>query len=319
MKLVTRAIAGVALAGSCAAAAQASEEIIAPGPQGALHGSFIAPGNGGQVVLIVPGSGPTDRDGNNPLGVSAGSYRLLAEGLAARGIGSVRIDKRGMFASAGAVRDLNAVSIGDYVADTASWIGAIRAKTGAGCVWLAGHSEGGLVALAAAGIGDGICGLVLLSTPGRSLGKIIREQLQANPANAPVLPDALRAIDRLEAGERVDVSGFHPALQQLFAPQVQGFLIEMMALDPGALAAATRLPMLILQGGKDIQVSLADAEALRAARPDAEYVVLSEANHVLKAVTGDDREANLATYADPDRPLAMGVVEAVADFVAPAG
>jgi fermentation-respiration switch protein FrsA (DUF1100 family) len=172
-----------------------------------------------------------------------------------------------------------------------------------------------LVALAAAGRVEHVCGLVLIATPGRPLGAVVREQLESNPANAPLLPDALGAIDRLEAGEHVDVAGFHPALQQLFAPQVQDYLITLMALDPAALATRTRLPMLILQGDKDIQVSLADAAALHAARPDASYVVLDGVNHVLKAVESDDRTANIATYADPNQAIAPTVVEAIATFL----
>lgn len=69
-------------------------------------------------MLIIPGSGPTDRDGNNLLGVKASTYRLLAHELAAKGVSSVRIDKRGMFASAAAVPDANAVTMKDYVRDT---------------------------------------------------------------------------------------------------------------------------------------------------------------------------------------------------------
>ena len=129
------------------------------------------PRTAGRSCSIIPGSGPTDRDGNNPLGISAASYRLLAVGLAESGIGSVRIDKRGMFASTGAVADPNAVTIGDYVADVGSWVGTIREKTGTRCVWLAGHSEGGLVALAAAAKVTGLCGLVLIATPGRPHGR----------------------------------------------------------------------------------------------------------------------------------------------------
>jgi alpha-beta hydrolase superfamily lysophospholipase len=290
-------------------------EITAPGPQGELHGTYLAPAEGQPIVLIIPGSGPTDRDGNNPLGIRAAPYRLLAEALADRGIGSVRVDKRGLFASALAVPDPNAVSIEDYVADVASWTATIRERAAAQCVWLAGHSEGGLIALAAAGKVEALCGLVLISVPGRKLGTILREQFTANPANAPILPDALGAIEKLERGEHVDVAGFHPALQQVFAPQVQDFLIDMMALDPATLASATELPILILQGDRDIQVSLADAEALHAAQPAARYAVLEHVNHVLKSVESEDRAANAATYANPDLPLAPSVAEAVAAFV----
>jgi hypothetical protein len=90
----------------------------APGPLGPLQGTMLAPASGAApMMLVIPGSGPTDRNGNNPLGVRASTYRLLAEGLAAQGIGTVRIDKRGMFGSRAAVADANAVTIDDYVSD----------------------------------------------------------------------------------------------------------------------------------------------------------------------------------------------------------
>jgi pimeloyl-ACP methyl ester carboxylesterase len=293
--------------------------VEAPGPLGPLKGTMLSPGSGRiAMMLIIPGSGPTDRDGNNPLGVKGATYRLLAEGLAERGIGTVRIDKRGMFASAAAVADANAVTIDDYVADVDAWIGVIRKETGVSCVWLLGHSEGGLVALAAAQKLPDICGLVLLSAAGRLLGEVLRTQLRANPANAPILPQAMAAIESLEAGKRVDVTGMHPALMPLFAPRVQGFLINMFSYDPAKLIAAVTKPVLILQGRRDIQIGVADAERLKDAAPKAELVLLPDANHVLKSVASDDRRANEATYADPLLPLAPGVVEAIGKFVAAA-
>ncbi len=291
-------------------------EVEALGPAGPLKGTFIAPADGQPVVLIIPGSGPTDRDGNNPLGVRAAPYRLLAEGLADRGIGSLRIDKRGMFGSAAAAADPNAVTIGDYAADIGQWVGVVRAKTGRDCVWLAGHSEGGLVALRAAREhGEIICGVALVAAPGRPLGIVMREQLRANPANAPLLAQAEGAIAALERGERVDTAQFHPALQGLFAAPVQGFLIDMFAADPAAMAASIEHPILLLYGGKDIQVSKADFDALRAARADSVVAWLPDANHALKQVEGDALADNVATYANPDLPLAPGVIEALSAFV----
>ena len=83
------------LAAALAAAPPAERPITAPGPLAPLAGTLADAGKGAPVLLIIPGSGPTDRDGNSPLGVKAGTYRLLAEALAARGVSSVRIDKRG--------------------------------------------------------------------------------------------------------------------------------------------------------------------------------------------------------------------------------
>jgi pimeloyl-ACP methyl ester carboxylesterase len=297
------------------AAAAASAAITAPGPQGPLEGTLLDAGKSAPVVLIIPGSGPTDRDGNNPLGVTAAPYRLLAEALAAKGVSSARIDKRGMFGSKAAVADANKVTIADYAADTHNWVDAIHKRTDAKCVWVLGHSEGALVALASAQNPDGMCGVILVSGAGRRMSDIIREQLRANPANAPVLDSAMAAIDSLEQGRHVDVTDMHPALQRLFAPQVQDFLIDMFRQDPAKLAAAVKLPMLIVQGERDVQVSVADAKALATAQPKARLVLIPAMNHVLKDVASDDRAANVATYADPSLPVDSTAVDAIASFV----
>jgi pimeloyl-ACP methyl ester carboxylesterase len=289
--------------------------MTAPGPKGPLEGTFVDAGAKAPVVLIIPGSGPTDRDGNNPLGVAAAPYRMLAEALAAKGVSTVRIDKRGLFGSNAAVADPNAVTIGDYATDTHSWVAAIRERTGAGCIWLLGHSEGALIALAAAQEPKGLCGVILVSGPGRKLGDVIRDQLRANPANAPLLDDAMKAISALEAGKDVDVAGMHPALQRLFAPQVQGFLIDAFARDPVKLAASLEVPLMIVQGERDVQVSIADARALAAAQPKAKLAVIAKMNHVLKDVDSDDRAANVATYGDPSLPIDTALVDAIAGLV----
>jgi pimeloyl-ACP methyl ester carboxylesterase len=312
----------IAVAASCGVAAAPTaggapleSPIEAPGPAGPLKGTLLTPdGAGGPVVLIIPGSGPTDRDGNSRLGVLAASYRLLAEGLAAHGVTSVRIDKRGMFGSAAATADANAVTIPDYVADVQAWTRVIRERTKASCIWLLGHSEGGLVAMAAAKNPD-VCGLLLVAAPGRPLGEILREQLKANPANAPVLDQALPAIDALEAGKRVDTTNMNPALLPLFRAEVQGFLLSALSYDPRRLLAGYAKPVLILQGQRDLQVREADARALKQADPKATLVLLPDVNHVLKSVASDDFRANFATYGNSSLPLAPAVVQAIGDFL----
>jgi pimeloyl-ACP methyl ester carboxylesterase len=318
--MLADALIALALASPQAPAASPVEvPIEAPGPSGNLRGTLLQPAEAEAHVLIVPGSGPTDRDGNSPLGVAAAPYRKLAAALATRGIASVRIDKRGMFGSAGAVADANAVTIADYAEDIRNWVKAVRSRTGAGCVWLLGHSEGGLVASAAAQQPDGICGLILVAAPGRKLGTLLREQLRANPANAPLLDQAMAAIDSLEAGKRVEAAAIHPALQPLFAPQVQGFVISLFSYDPAELIGRVRKPVLIVQGQRDLQVAEADARRLAAAASRSKLVLLPGVNHVLKAVASDDRAANVATYADPDLPIAPALVDAIADFIRAAG
>lgn len=297
------------------AVAAAAIPLTAPGPQGALEGTFVNAGKGAPVVLIIPGSGPTDRDGNNPLGVTAAPYRLLAEALAGKGVSTVRTDKRGLFGSKAAIPDPNKVTIADYATDTHVWMTAIQKRTGAKCIWVLGHSEGSLIALAAAQEAKGICGVISVSGAGRNLADVIREQLRSNPANASLLNQAMPALDSLEKGQHVDVTGMNPALLKLFAPQVQDFLIDDFRHDPAKLAASLNVPLLIIQGERDIQVSVADAKALAAAQPKAKLVLIPTMNHVLKDVASDDRAANVATYADPSLPVDSGLVDAIADFV----
>jgi pimeloyl-ACP methyl ester carboxylesterase len=267
------------------------------------------------VVVIIPGSGPTDRDGNNPLGVTAAPYRLLAHGLAARGISTVRIDKRGMFGSKAAIVNANQVTIADYAADAHAWAKAARKATGAKCVWLLGHSEGGLVALAAGQDKTDLCGIISVSAAGRKLGTIIREQLVANPANAPLIPSAYTALARLEARQRFNNADIPPALQPLFGEAIQPYMIDLLAQDPARLAWSLKLPLLIVQGDRDLQVTVADANALAAAQPRAQKVILPGVNHLLKMVGAADRAANVATYADPSLPVAPAAIDAVASFV----
>ena len=304
-----------ALAAAPVATVSIGRPLTAPGPLAPLAGTLLDAGKGAPVVVIIPGSGPTDRDGNNPLGVAAASYRLLAEVLAKHRITTVRIDKRGMFGSKAAIANANEVTIADYAADAHAWAKAARAATGVKCVWLLGHSEGSLVALVAGQDRRNLCGVISVSGVGRKFGTVIRDQLTSNPANAPILAPALAALDSLEKGQRVDGNTLPAPLQPLFGEAVQPYLIDLMAQDPARLAASLKLPLLIVQGERDLQVTVEDARALAAAQRKSRLVLVPGVNHVLKAVATDDRAANFATYADPSLPVSLGVVDAIVAFV----
>ncbi len=282
---------------------------------GALGGLLLAPTDTeiGPILLIIPGSGPTDRDGNSPLGIRAATYRLMAEDLARQGIASLRIDKRGLFSSAVATQNANDVTIADYVDDIGHWIDRIH-RLGSSSIFLAGHSEGGLVALAAAA-GKPVAGIVLLASPGRKFGDILTSQLQSNPANTALLPEAMAAIEALSAQRRVDDSILHPALRPIFRADVQRYLMDLFTYDPIVLLRQIAVPVLVLQGTRDLQIGTEDALALAAVRSNIELLLLPEVNHVLKTVTQDDRASNLATYGDPDLPISSAVADAVAAFI----
>lgn len=285
--------------------------VVLPAEPSPLHGTLLAPSETRAAALIIAGSGPTDRDGNSPLGVSASSYRLLAEGLAAHGVATVRTDKRGVGESAPALTSEAELAFTDFADDARAWAAETARLTGQPCAWLVGHSEGALVALTAASRDDEtICGLVLLSGAGRPIGAVLREQLAPTPE--PFLGQALAILAELEAGR--PVADVPPQLAGLFRPSVQPYMISWLPLDPAAMVAAYDGPVMIGHGTTDIQVGVADAQALAAARPDATLKIWDGVNHLLK-IAPADRAANAATYGNPDLPLAPGVVEDVAGFI----
>lgn len=289
-----------------------AENINIPGPQGALGADYLAVEKPHDIVIIIPGSGPTNRDGNAPaLGLRTDAYKMLAQALAADGIASIRIDKRGMYASATAIPDPNRVTIAEYASDVRGWIA--KANTYADCVWLIGHSEDGLVALAAAETHpQGLCGLVLLATPGRKAGAVLREQLAANPANAPIMAYAQSILVDLEASKPRAAATIPPALLPLFGPHLQHYLIDLLRRDPAKMASRWQGPVLIVQGYRDVQVKSQDAERLASAMPQSERANLKGMTHTLKV---DQPENPLATYTDPALPLAPELAPTISNFI----
>ena len=285
------------------------EQPVASGP---LQGTLARPAgeSAGIGVLILAGSGPVDRDGNLP-GAASDTLKLLARGLAARGIAALRIDKRGVAASSGSALREEDLRFDTFVDDAVAWLGVLRAQPGIASVALIGHSEGALVATMAARRTD-VTALVLLAGASEPPPLIIARQLAAAGLPAPLQEASRRISDRLAAGELVPDA---PAeLAALYRPGVQPYLVSWFRLDPARELAKVAAPVLIVQGTTDLQIAVDDAERLAAARPDAELMVVDGMNHILKDAP-PDRAANLATYADPSRPLSAAVVPAIARFL----
>ncbi len=280
-------------------------------PTGTLHGSFIRPMDETfDVVLIIAGSGPTDRNGNGPL-VSTDAYGMVARALGEARIGSLRYDKRGVAESAAAGGREEDLRFQTYVDDALAWVAWLRAQPGVRRVIVLGHSEGVLIGTLAAKTGN-VDALICLAGAGERIADGLRRQLRAGIPEGPLLDNAMETIALLERGE--PAPNANVMLYGLFRPSVQPYLISWMPLDPAAELGAVTVPVIIIQGSTDFQVLVHDAELLLAGKPDADFIIIDGMNHTLKASEAD-RAAQEPTYADPTIPLHPDLMGYIIGFV----
>ena len=287
---------------------------------GKISATLTVPDQGSEtVVIIIAGSGPTDRDGNSlGAGLRSYSYAMLADELVADGLAALRYDKRAIGQSQIPATDVPNLVIEDYVDDAEQIVRAMRDR-GFKRVVLAGHSEGGLIALIAAERQRvELDGVVLLAAAGYSIDSILLTQLGAQliPANIPLMYQAQTIIKSLKSGEQVAQERVPTALMSLFHPVVQPFLISEMQYDPRQLIARVETPVMIVSGGRDVQVSVANGEALAAAQPKAEHRIFENMCHVLKDAASSDRvQQILGEYSNSSLPLSQGLTSSVVEFI----
>ncbi len=279
--------------------------------RGTLRGTLLQPRSAEPlpVVLLIAGSGPTDRDGNNPAGHND-SLKRLAMALARQGIASLRYDKRGVAASRAATPNERDLSVEQYVADAAAWGHQLKADPAFDHLIVLGHSEGALIASLAADAANADA-VVSLAGSSRPIDQVLREQLQYR-LPPQLLAQSTQLLDTLLTGQTV--SEVPDELQVLFRPSVQPYLISLFRQDPSAAFASLRMPALIVQGTHDIQVGVADAQALQAAKPDAQLALIDGMNHVLRIVPME-LKAQLASYDEPGLPLANALSQALVAFI----
>src|SRR5216117_166168 len=221
------------------------------------------------VALIVAGSGPTDRNGNSagPLRAQNNSnlYAILAWQLATAGIASVRYDKRVLGENVHKI-DLPAITIDDFIADAIAGARRLVDDRRFSKVILIGHSEGAELVLQAVNRGAPAAGIVMMSGTGRPIMTVLREQL-SKQLPPPELVKWDSAFARYLRGE--SPGDVHPGLRSLLLPTNRRFMQSWTKYDPVVEIAKVKVPVLIIQGGHDIQVSEADARALKAVQPAA--------------------------------------------------
>lgn len=274
-----------------------------------LKGTLYTPENAKKTPLLIllSGSGPTDRNGNQA-GMENNSLKMLSESAAKSGIAVYTFDKRIIAQMKNGTVDEKTLSFEDFINDAKQVISFFRAKKKYSKIVVAGHSEGSLIGMIAAnGNADGF---ISISGAGRSIDKVVTDQIVKQ---APMLKDEVeKDFALLKKGETFTLQD--QTLAMLFRESVQPYLISWLKYDPTAEIAKLKIPVLIINGTKDLQVNQSEAELLKAAKPDAKLVIIENMNHVLKEISGGDQE-NGASYSNPELPISDKLTTSVNQFI----
>jgi alpha-beta hydrolase superfamily lysophospholipase len=274
-----------------------------------LSGSIITPKNSTAkipVVLIIAGSGATDRNGNTAGAITANSSFLLAEALGKAGIATARYDKRGIGKSTSSKTEID-LRFDDFVNDAIALIKQLKADPRFSKVIVLGHSEGSLVGMLAAER-EKVNAYISLAGAGDAINKILEVQLKNESPEAYKV--TLGRLDSLSKGLTVKANAADP----LFRPSVQPYMISWIKYNPQQEIKKLKIPVLIVNGITDIQVSVDNAQNLKKAKPDATLVLINGMNHILKQAPAD-REENIKTYNNPKLPVDTELVKAITAFV----
>ena len=291
---------------------QATESVVLKTDGGELYGTLEIPedAHAMPVALIISGSGPTDRDGNGPLVGKNNSLKMLAEGLAEKGIASLRYDKRGIAASAAAGPKEADLRFDTYIKDAERWGKLLLQDRRFTQLVIIGHSEGAL-------IGSVVCrrlgaqGFISIAGAGYPAFEVLESQLKKN-LPPDLLSESDRILELLKTGTTTDE--VPPPLMVLFRPSVQPYLVSWFRYDPVHELSVLTVPALIAQGTTDIQVSTSDAERLAKANKLARLLLVEGMNHILKNVPGG-MELQRKSYGDPGLPISKNLINAITAFI----
>lgn len=308
-EMMVRKIVVVAVASLClilfASYANEGKLMKIPVDGGILYGRLLT-GEHDRVAILVAGSGPTDMNGNSELIRGENdSFLQLAKKLNSTGTATFRYDKRSAGKSKTSFDGSEEVIIGDFVDDLVSVIDEMKAK-GYEEVVLLGHSQGSLISILAAQQRD-VQAVISIAGSGRSIDQNLIEQYMENES---LYEDHIHVIETLRDGVVVPEA---EKVDAMFAVEKQRFLIDWMRYDPAKEIAELDVPVLIIQGGEDLQTSLVDSSLLFMGVDQGVLTIVQDMNHVLKEVKG--KSENIHSYQDPSYRLSPVLVDEITDFL----
>jgi len=276
-----------------------------------IYGTVTLPEIHGEVpvVLMIAGSGPTDRNGNNNYGLLTDCSKMIAYELAQNGIASVRYDKRGIGESSKAMKSEEELVFDDYVNDTVNWVQMLYKDKRFSKVAILGHSEGSLIGMIAAEK-TRVDAFISVAGMGHSFYDTLKRQLISQPKE--VYNECVHIMDELKKGNKI--ADMSKEYYSLFRPSVQPYLTSLFKYEPTVEIKKLNIPVLIIQGTTDLQVTEEDAKMLKSSKPDALLMIIDGMNHILKDAPMD-QEKNSETYGNPKLPLSAEFKESLISFI----
>lgn len=262
------------------------------------------------VAIILSGAARTDRDGNQPQ-THNNSLRMLAEALAQKDIAVLNFDKRGVGQSQKAGANEAKVTLDTYINDAKEWIDLLRSEYTFDNIVLIGHGEGALIGMLASQDNNNVSKFISLGATSKKASDATKAQFATQPANIKNV--VYNNIEKLERGERIDRVA--PEWNVLFRSGLQPYLISLYKHNPIEEIAKVGVPTLIIQGDKDVQASIEDAELLATANPNAKKTIIENMNYVLKECDKVGHSNQLNTYLKPNFPLNKNLVPTITEFI----
>lgn len=276
-----------------------------------IEGTLLTPDANESPVLaiLIQGSGPTDRDGNQP-NMRNNSLKYLSEGLTKNGIATFRYDKRLVkLAREGKLVEKD-ISFDHFIDDAEALTSYFQEESSFKKIVVIGHSQGSLVGMIAA-YRNQVDGFVSIAGTGQSIDGVIIDQLQRQ---APALvEDAKKSFNDLRTNGIARDYGV--GLASIFREEIQPFMNTWMQYDPQIEIAKLEVPILIINGTEDVQVDEEEAKLLHKAAPLAELYLIDNMNHVLKKIASGDTIENAKSYNEPNRPIMQELIDKVSNFI----
>jgi alpha-beta hydrolase superfamily lysophospholipase len=264
------------------------------------------------VVLVIAGSGPTDRDGNSTLSSKIpNSYLLLSDSLKQKGIAVLRFDKRGIGQST-MTKSQEETVFEDMVMDAVALIKFLKTDKRFSKIIIAGHSEGSLIGMLALQQ-EKADGFISLAGPGFPINEVLKTQFKQGGISGDSYTNAAMALDSVKAGLPVNQK-MALWLRQILDPSLQTYMHSWMKYDPQKEIGKLAVPVLIVQGTQDMHVSIADGQMLKKGKPAAQLKIIEGMGHGLKAGSAQF-EADAPTAKKGNLPLRPALIPALTVFI----